>query len=93
VKLLYKPLGIVAGLLASKAAGSIFKNLWMVLAKQTETPKASEQYSVWSEVLIAATLQAAVFGGVKALVDRAAATGFARITGTWPGPTSKPKSE
>jgi hypothetical protein len=83
----------VAGLLASRAAGSLFKNLWMLLAKQTETPKASEQYSSWSEVVIAATLQGAVFGGVKALVDRASRTRFARITGTWPGPTSKPKSE
>jgi Protein of unknown function (DUF4235) len=93
VKLLYKPLGIVAGLLASKAAGSIFKKLWMLVAKQTEAPKASEQYCGWGEVFIAAALQGAVFGGVKALVDRASATGFARITGTWPGPTSKPKSE
>jgi uncharacterized membrane protein YedE/YeeE len=57
VKLLYTPLGIVAGLLASKAAGSVFKDLWMLLAKQTETPKASEQYRGWSEVFIAATLQ------------------------------------
>ena len=25
------------------------------------------------------------FGGVKALIDRAGATGFARLTGAWPG--------
>lgn len=93
MKLLYKPLGIVAGVLASRAAGAVFKKLWMLLAKQTETPKASEQYRGWSEVFIAATLQGAIFGGVKALVDRASATGFARMTGTWPGATSKPKSE
>jgi hypothetical protein len=48
----------VAGLFASKAAGSIFKNLWMLLAKQTETPKASEQYSGWSEVVIAESSRA-----------------------------------
>jgi hypothetical protein len=32
-------------------------------------------------------MQGAVFGGVKALIDRAGATGFARLTGVWPGET------
>jgi hypothetical protein len=35
--------------------------------------------------LAAATVQGAVFGGVKAAVDRAGATGFAHLTGAWPG--------
>jgi hypothetical protein len=30
----------------------------------------------------------AVFGVVKALIDRAGATGFARLTGVWPGKTN-----
>jgi hypothetical protein len=35
--------------------------------------------------VVAAAAQGAVFGGVKALVDRAGATGFAWLTGAWPG--------
>ena len=31
------------------------------------------------------TVQGAVFGGVKAAVDRAGATGFSHLTGAWPG--------
>jgi len=31
-----------------------------------------------------------VFGGVKALIDRAGATGFAWLTGAWPGRREEP---
>ncbi len=41
----------------------------------------------WREVIAAAVIQGGVFGGVKALIDRAGATGFARLTGVWPGKT------
>jgi hypothetical protein len=39
----------------------------------------------WSEILAAAAVEGAVFGAVKAAIDRAGATGFERATGTWPG--------
>jgi hypothetical protein len=35
--------------------------------------------------VLAAAAEGAVFGGVKALIDRAGATGFAWLTGAWPG--------
>jgi hypothetical protein len=34
---------------------------------------------------VAAAVQGAIFGAVKALVDRGGATGWRRLTGTWPG--------
>lgn len=84
----YKPFAIIAGLIASKAAGAIFKKTWALLAKQTEMPLAMEQERRWAEVILAATLKGAVFGGVKAFVDRTFATGYFRRTGVWPGKTS-----
>jgi hypothetical protein len=39
-------------------------------------------------VVTAAIIQGAVFGAVKALIDRAGATGFERLTGVWPGKTN-----
>ena len=41
----------------------------------------------WREIIAAAALHGAVFGAVKAIVDRAGATGFAQATGVWPGNT------
>lgn len=39
----------------------------------------------WQQVLAAATLQGAIFAGVRADVDRGGATTVHRLTGTWPG--------
>ncbi len=91
MKLLYKPFAIVAGLLASRAAGAIFKKLWAFLAKETEIPQAMEQSRGWTEVVAAAILKGAVFGGVKAFVDRTFATEYFRRTGVWPGKIGKPQ--
>ena len=90
-KLLYIPFAIVAGRVASKATGGILKGLWRSLAGETEMPKAMEEHRGWAEVVVAATLAGAVSAGVKAFVDRAFATGFARGTGVWPGKVAKPK--
>jgi Protein of unknown function (DUF4235) len=89
-KVLYKPFAIIAGVVAGKAAGAIFKRLWTFVAKETESPLALEQGRGWLEVVLAATLKGAVFGGVRAFVDRAFATGYFRRTGVWPGKIAKP---
>lgn len=91
-RLFYLPFGILAARVASRAAGGIYKRLWRFLGGDTEMPKAMEQQHGWAEVVIAATLSGAVFGGVKAFVDRAFATGFARRTGVWPGKVAKPRA-
>jgi hypothetical protein len=90
VKLLYKPFGLIAGILAGIAAGAIFKRIWNLLANDDETPDAKDKFRSWPEVIAAAAVQGAVFGGVKAAVDRLGATGFEQLTGVWPG-KSKPK--
>lgn len=88
VKLLYKPLGLIFGVLGGVAAGAIFKRVWQAVAREDEAPSATDADKGWAEVVTAAAAQGAVFGAVKALIDRAGATGFARVTGVWPG-TSK----
>jgi hypothetical protein len=89
MKLLYKPFGIVAGLVASRAAGAIFRRLWSALGGRLEAPKAMEQQGRWPEVVAAGLLQGAVFGGVKSAVDRAFASEYFRRTGVWPGKVPK----
>jgi predicted metal-dependent enzyme (double-stranded beta helix superfamily) len=86
-RLLYKPLGLLFGVLGGIVAGAIFKRVWRAAADEAEAPKATDKRKSWGEVFAAAAAEGAVFGGVKALVDRAGATGFARVTGAWPGDT------
>jgi len=87
MKLLYKPIGTMAGVGAGLIAGAIFKRVWKVVAHEEDTPDAKDMHRSWPEVIAAATVQGAIFAGVKAVVDRAGAEGFARVTGVWPGNT------
>jgi len=87
-KLVYKPFGILFGVLGGLVAGAVFKRIWGLAANETASPKATDRDRDWIEIVAAAAIEGAVFGGVKALVDRAGATGYERLTGTWPGKTS-----
>jgi predicted metal-dependent enzyme (double-stranded beta helix superfamily) len=84
-KLLYKPFGLVFSVLGGIVAGAVFKRIWRVVAHEEDSPSATDRQKSWREVVLAAAAQGAVFGGVKAAIDRAGATGFARVTGIWPG--------
>ena len=84
MKLLYKPLGLVLSFIGARVAMSLFRRLWSV-GREEEAPNAKDRDRSWREVLVAATMQGAVFGATKAVVDRAGATWWERITGVWPG--------
>ncbi|WP_027346778.1 DUF4235 domain-containing protein [Hamadaea tsunoensis] len=83
-KLLYRPVGLVGGLVAGAMAGWAFKRLWRTLSDEDDTPDAIDRDRGWTEILIAATIEGAIFGVVRAAVDRASATGVSRLTGRWP---------
>jgi predicted metal-dependent enzyme (double-stranded beta helix superfamily) len=85
IKLLYKPVGLLAGVLGGILAGAIFKQIWKLAAHEDDAPKATDARRGWREVLSAAALQGAVYAVVKAAVDRGAAKGTQKLTGVWPG--------
>ena len=88
IKVVYRPIGVLSGLLAGLVAGALFKRLWKLAAREDEAPKATDERRGWTEVVLAAAVKGAVFASVRAAVDRAGATGFARATGVWPGKTA-----
>ena len=84
LKLAYKPLALLASVVGGLTASAAFRKLWTVLTGEDEAPDSTDERRTWREVLPAAALQGAVFGGVKAAVDRGAASGFKKATGRWP---------
>jgi predicted metal-dependent enzyme (double-stranded beta helix superfamily) len=84
-KLMYRPVGWIAGAAAGVLAGALFKQAWRLAAGEDDAPDALDEQRGWTEVLAAAALQGAIFAIVKAAVDRASATGVRKMTGTWPG--------
>ncbi|TXS52443.1 DUF4235 domain-containing protein [Streptomyces sp. t39] len=84
-KVAYKPVGMALGAVSGVMAGAVFKQIWKKLGHDEDAPDATDPERTWREVLLAATLQGAVFAAVKAAVDRAGATTVHRLTGSWPG--------
>jgi hypothetical protein len=84
-KLVYKPFGLFFSVLGGMVAAAVFKRVWRAVGHESDAPHATAQNKGWGEVITAGAAQGAIFGGVKAVIDRAGATGFARLTGVWPG--------
>lgn len=82
-RILYKPIGLLLAVLGSLIAGAVFKRVW----PGANSTDATDARKSWREVLAVGIVHGAVFGGIKAAVDRAGATGFAKLTGAWPGRT------
>ena len=93
IKLLYKPLHLVVSVLSGILAGTIFKQVWKLIAHEEEAPHATDVRKGWREILIASALQGAIFAVVKAAVDRGAAETTRKLTGVWPGEDSAQKKD
>jgi Protein of unknown function (DUF4235) len=84
MRLLYRPFGIVLGLMAGFLSKSVFNFIWSKIDDE-EAPKPTIRDSSWPKVLIAAAVQGIVFQTVRAAVNRGGAEGFQYLTGVWPG--------
>jgi len=83
-KLLFRPVGLIAGAGAGLIAGFVFKKVWQLASGEDEAPHALDRDRGWTEILLAAALQGAIFAIVKAAVDRGSAEGVQKLTGSWP---------
>jgi hypothetical protein len=84
-KLVYRPIGLLGGVLAGLVSGAIFKQVWKRISHEEDAPDALQSEYRMREVLPAAALQGAIFAATKAAIDRAGARGFTKLTGAWPG--------
>ena len=92
MKILYKPLGLVFGILAGILSQKLFNVVWGMFDKE-EPPKPTTEEAALAKVLAAAAVQGVTFRVTRAAVDRAGAKGFQYFTGFWPGEKRQEKSE
>jgi hypothetical protein len=85
MKLIYRPLSLLASALGGLAASMLFRKLWKTIAGEDEAPTADQPDRNWKEVATASALQGAVAGGVGSIVSRGTMRGFEKATGVWPG--------
>jgi hypothetical protein len=82
--LIYKPLAILLGLVAGFLSRKIFDQVWGLIDDE-EPPKPNTQLTTWPKVLAAAAVEGVTFKVTRAAVERAGASGFHSLTGSWPG--------
>lgn len=84
MKLLYKPMGIVFGILGGFLAKKLFEAVWRLIDSE-EPPEPTVRDASWPKVVAAAALEGATFSATRAAADRAGARTFEHLTGAWPG--------
>lgn len=75
-KVVYKPLSLATSILGGILAGIVFRQIWARVGTEDTPPAPNDLSQSTKEVLIAAAIQGAIFGLVKAGVDRAGARSF-----------------
>ena len=85
MKLLYKPFGLILGILAGLLGKRIFNFVWTKIDDE-EPPEATTQEAPWRKMLAAAAVAGRHLQASRApSVDRYGAKGWHYLTGTWPG--------
>lgn len=87
MKLLFAPIGIIAGLLAGMVAQKGFDRLWAVFDDE-KPPEPDQRDASYPKLIAALVVEGAVFRLTKGVVDHSVRARFARMTGTWPGEKS-----
>ena len=84
-KVVYRPIGLIGSLVASSIAATLFQLVWKKVARAEDAPTAMQSEYSMREVLVASAVRGAIVAVVKAVVSRAGARGFTKLTGAWPG--------
>jgi hypothetical protein len=84
VRLIFAPIGIVAGLLAGLLAQKGFARIW-ALVDEEEAPEPDQRDVPYRKLVPALVIEGAIFRLTKGMVDHGIRGAFARMTGRWPG--------
>jgi hypothetical protein len=83
-KLIFRPISIVAGLLAGLVGKKLFQGVWRVVDKE-EPPKPEERPVPIGLLALALTMEGALFRLLKGLAEHGSRHVFSQLTGSWPG--------
>ena len=84
MSLVFKPIGIIAGLLAGIVGRKVFELLWGMIDDE-DAPEPKHREISLGKLVAALLLEGAIFRVLRGLADHGARHGFARLAGGWPG--------
>ena len=62
MKHLYKPFGLLVGVIGGLAAATVFSRLWGAIGTDGELPSPTDRYASWREIMVASAMRGAVVG-------------------------------
>ena len=83
-RIIFVPIGLAGGLIAGLISRKVFDFVWSRISDE-EVPEPEHREVAWPQMVVALTLQGAIFRLAKGLVDRGTRAGYFRLTGSWPG--------
>ncbi len=89
--LIFRPVGVLIGLLAGLVGSKIFDRVWGLIDNE-DAPDPQYREIAIGKLIVALLVEGAIFGVLRGLADHGARHGFARLTGEWPG-QERPDSE
>jgi hypothetical protein len=84
MSLVFKPVGIIVGLLAGIVGKKVFVLIWSVIDDE-DAPEPKHREIALGKLVIALLVEGAIFRALRGLADHGARHAFTRITGEWPG--------
>ncbi len=81
---LYKPIGIILGLLGGILGRQVFNQVWSKIDEE-DPPTPTTRDTPYAKLLPAIALQGAIFALVKMAVARGGANVWNWLFGVWPG--------
>ncbi len=83
-KVIIAPIGLAGGLIAGQLAKKVFDFLWSRFSDE-EAPRPDQREVTWPALVGALLIEGAIFRVAKGMADRGTRSGFAKLTGSWPG--------
>jgi len=84
MSLLFRPIGIVLGIIAGMGARKLFDAVWGRISDE-EAPNPEHREIDWRKFVAAMLVEGAIFRLIRGFVDHHSRRVFAGLTGTWPG--------
>jgi hypothetical protein len=84
MSLVFKPIGILTGVLAGLLGKKIFELLWGLIDDQ-DSPEPKHRQLHLGKLAAALALEGAVFRLIRGFAEHGARRGFSALTGEWPG--------
>ncbi len=93
MSLVFKPVGILSGLIAGLIAKKMFELVWGLIDDQ-DPPEPKYREVSLGKLVVALVLEGAIFRLIRGLAEHGTRHGFAALTGgEWPGEETPPPKE